>query len=290
VRQAPHVNVGEMVMGLGKQIGKTYAVFLIGIAVAVAAAAQIRFASLGAEWMPDEARRAYVEGLVVTGTTCLWIAVTMIAGAIARVALPALLTLAVTFVILAYQHGTLDEQFARMLFDSPGFGSFLGDVGKVVIGPILLAPAIGSLGGRDLWRLLGRILGQVPRRVRIAVVQVGVPVVALVASDVTYALHMRDEIDDVPVDVQLPPADSEWQVVQGSLRMMGWAGYDIVEYRVQRAGDVWDVYLSPDSNPGFRRSAHSAVDDGTSPAEIAMELEPGAPDELARANCWACPG
>ncbi|MDQ4113373.1 MAG: hypothetical protein M3306_20095 [Actinomycetota bacterium] len=159
-----------------------------------------------------------------------------------------------------------------------------------MIGPILLAPAIGSLGGRDLWRLLGRFLRQVPRRVGIAVVQVGVPVVALVASDVTYALHMRDEIDDVPVDVQLPPADSEWQVVQGSLRMMGWAGYDIVEYRAQRAGDVWDVYLSPDSNPGFRRSADSAVDDGTSPAEIAMELEPGAPDELARANCWACPG
>lgn len=67
--------------------------------------------------------------------------------------------------------------------------------------------------------------------------------VAPVASDITHALHMRDEIDDASVDVQLPPADSEWQVVQASLRMMDWTGYDIVEYRVQRAGDVWDVYL-----------------------------------------------
>ena len=154
------MSVYEVVKGLGTQIGKTYAVFLIGIAVAVAAAAQIRFARLGSEWMPDEVRRAYVEGLVVTGTTFLWIAITLIAGAIARVILPALLTLAVTFVILAYQHGTLDQEFARMLFDSSWFGPFLGDVGQVVIGPILLAPAIGSLGARDLWRLLAGSWGR----------------------------------------------------------------------------------------------------------------------------------
>ena len=85
---------------------------------------------------------------------------------------------------------------------------------------------------------------------------------------------MRDAIDDASVEIQRPSADSEWQVVQGSLRMMDVTEFDIVEYRVHRAGDVWDLYLSPDSNPGFKRSAHSAVDDGTSPAE----------------NCWACPG
>lgn len=290
MRQAPPVSVFEVVKGMGTQIGKTYAVFLIGIAVAVAAAAQIRFASLGPEWMPDEARRAYVEGLVVTGTTCLWIAVTMIAGAIARVALPALLTLAVTLVILAYQHGMLDQQFARMLFDSPGFGPFLGDVGQVVIGPILLAPAIGSLGARDVWRLLGRILGRVPRRVRIAVVQVGVPVVALVASDVAYAWHVRDEIGDASITVQLPRADSEWQVVQGSLRVTAWPEYDVVEYRVQGEGVVWEVYLFPDGRAGFGQSDGVSSDDGSSMAGIFLAMEPGAPGDLVRANCWACLG
>jgi hypothetical protein len=289
MRQAPHVSVYEVVKGLGTQIGKTYAVFLFGIAVAVAAAAQVRFASLGSEWMPDDARRAYVEGLVVTGTTFLWIAITLIAGTIARVVLPALLTLAVTFVILAHQHGTLDQEFARMLFDSPGFGPLLGDAGQVVTGPILLAPAIGSLGARDLWRLLGRILGQVPRRVRIVVVQVGVPVVALVASDVTYALHMRDKVDDASIAVQLPRTDSGWKIVQGSLRVTAWPEYDVAEYRVQKAGEVWVVYLSPEGNPGFGRPSPASLD-GSDLAEIFSEMEPQASGELALANCWACPG
>lgn len=282
------MSVGEAVSGLGKQIGKTYLVFVIGIAIAVAAAAQIRFASLGPDWMPDEERRAYVEGLLVTGATFLWIAVTLIAGAIARVALPALLTVAVSFVIFANHLGRSDHVLARSLFDSPE--SFLGDVGQIVIGPLLLAPAIGSLGARDLWRLLGRILRRVPRQVRIAVVQVGVPVVALVASDVAYAWHVRDEIGDALITVQLPRADSEWQVVQGSLRVTAWPEYDVVEYRVQREGVVWEVYLFPDGRAGFGQSDGVSSDDGSSMAGIFLAMEPGAPGDLVRANCWACLG
>lgn len=228
------MSVGEAVSGLGKQIGKTYLVFVIGIAIAVAAAAQIRFASLGPDWMPDEERRAYVEGLLVTGATFLWIAVTLIAGAIARVALPALLTVAVSFVIFANHLGRSDHVLARSLFDSPE--SFLGDVGQIVIGPLLLAPAIGSLGARDLWRLLGRILRRVPRRVT------------------------------------------------------AWPEYDVVEYRVQREGVVWEVYLVPNGRAGFGQSDGVSSDDGSSMAGIFLAMEPGAPGDLVRANCWACLG
>lgn len=282
-----------MVRGLGKQIGKTYAIFLIGVAVAVAAVAQVRFASLGPDWLPDEARRAYVEGLLITGATFLWIVVTLIGGAIAHVFRPALLTVVAALVISTHHYGTSDRVLARALFDPPEFGAYLGDVGQVVTGPLLLAPAIGALAAPDLWRLLGWMLGwvrgQVPRPVRNAVVQVGIPAIALVASDVAYALHMRDDIDDAAIAAQLPRVDSEWQVVQGSLRMTAWPEYDIVEYRIHRKGEVWDVFLFPDGRAGFGRSDDGSRDYGSSPAEISMEMEPATPVELAQANCWACP-
>ena len=80
MRQAPHVSVYDVVKGLGTQIGKTYAIFVLGIAVGSAAAMQIRFASLGSDWLPDESRRTYVEGLVLTCTVALWAVITLLAG------------------------------------------------------------------------------------------------------------------------------------------------------------------------------------------------------------------
>ncbi|MER7560076.1 hypothetical protein ABTZ46_24250 [Nocardioides sp. NPDC126508] len=313
------MSVNEAAAGLVKQIEKTYAVFAIGIAVAVTAAAQIRFASLGPEWMPDAARRAYVEGLVVTGTALLWIAVTLIAGVIARVALPALLTLAVTFVILAYQHGTLDQEFARMLFDSSAFGTYLGDVGQVVIGPILLAPAIGSLGARDLWQLLGRV----PRSVRIAAVRVGAPVLALVVSDVAYASHLADEITEAEIVVQLPRSDSSWRVVPGTVEIdhvegaqalgmylarrdftgiYGWStvgttGADphaddpaTVHYTVQNGEARFAVFIDQYRGIHPWPLDDRAEDDSALVADLQSDLESADVDELTRANCWACPG
>ena len=274
---------------VGASVGKSYVAFAIGIAVAVAAAVQIRFASIGPDWLPDESRRAYVEGQVLTGTLALWAVVTLLAGAIARVALPTLLAIAVAMVIFATRFGTADQELVRPLFDAHGPGAFLADLGHLLPGPLLLAPMIGALGIRDLWRLIAWIVRQVPRRVRIAVAQLAIPVLALVASDVAYAFYMREEVVDSAIPVQLPREDSGWQVVDGSLRVTAWPGYDVVEYRVQNEGVVWEVFLTPDGRAGFGQSDGISGDDGSSMAELFMAMEPSTPADLVRTNSWAWP-
>ena len=305
MRQAPCVSVDEAIAGsgiertgsvprrllvrVGASVGKSYGIFVIGIVVAVAGVVQIRFASLGPDWLPDESRRAYVEGQVLTGAVALWAVVTLLAGLIARVAIPALLTVVAAVVIFATRFGPADKELVRPLFDAEGPGAFLGDLGQLLFGPLLLAPLIGALAIRDLWRLIAWVVGRVPRPFRVAVAKVAIPVLALVASDVAYAVHMREKIVDSTIAVQLPGTDSEWQVVQGSLQMTAWAEYDVVEYRIQRGGVIWDVFLFPEDRAGFRLSGDMARDDGSNAAEIFMEMEPGTPGELVRANCWACP-
>lgn len=68
-----------------------------------------------------------------------------------------------------------------------------------------------------------------------------------------------------------------------------WAVVTLLAGLIARGGVIWDVFLFPDDRAGFRISGDMARDDGSNAAEIFMEMEPGTPGELVRANCWACP-
>lgn len=308
---------------LGSLVGKSYMAFLIGIAIAVAGAAQVRFGSLGADWLPDESRRVYVEGLVLTGAVALWAVTTLVTGLVARILLPSFVTVVATCVIFGIYHGTADQELLRPLFDEPGLSGFLEVIGALLVGPLLLAPAVGVLAGRDLWRAVMGVIARVPRKVRIAVVQLAVPVLALVVSDLAYASHLADEIAEAKVPVQLPQSDSPWRVVPGTVEIDHVKGAEALGMYLARR-DFTGVYgwstvrpIGADPHADDPATVHYLVQNGETRIavfidqfdqahpwllddrsdedwllqnDLLTDLESADVDELVRANCWACPG
>lgn len=328
MRQAPHVSVYEVMKGLGTQIGKMYAVFVIGVVIAVAAAAQIRFASLGSDWLPDQERRAYVEGLVLTGTVMLWIITTLTAGLIARSLLPSLVTVVATCVIFGIFHGTTDQELLRPLFDEPELSGFLGVIVQLLMGPLLGAPIVGAIASRQFWRPVAAVFARVPRKVWIVGVRLAAPVVALVVSDLAYASHLADEIAEAEIAVELPQPDSSWRLVPGTTEVDHVEGSEALGMYLARH-DFTGVYtwatVRPNGADPYADDPHAddpatvhylvqngeyrmvvfidqfgqahpwlldgrSDEDGSLQADLLTNLEPVDVDELVRANCWACLG